>query len=229
MTEKPKNYLKWFTVGCLGITGILALFVMFIIWRFTPLISVDNKEGKVQILGGMITVDEGNFGFSGEQSNALWLDYETTNVQGDYIPLDGEGNLQIFFDNIKADLKWREQRKIKWACKLRNNKQKSLLEKEGSNLVLYLKTAKECEITIPQNLDLHLRSKNGQLTLHEPLNSYEIELNNGMVQISPAPKIPFHYEFSLRHGSQDAFDQNPMGPNIKKAMVTLRNGSILRK
>lgn len=48
--------VKWLVIGCVSILGLLILTVALIIWRFTPLVSVDDTQNKVSLGGGIINV-----------------------------------------------------------------------------------------------------------------------------------------------------------------------------
>lgn len=50
------NMAKWLTIGFLGTLGMVVLFVTIVLWRFTPIISVDETKGEVKILGGAIHI-----------------------------------------------------------------------------------------------------------------------------------------------------------------------------
>ena len=53
---KPQrgSALKWVTIGLLGTFSIFAFLLLVLLWKFTPIISVDDD--KVVILGGLIHV-----------------------------------------------------------------------------------------------------------------------------------------------------------------------------
>ncbi len=55
-TTQKQPWIKWLTIGFLGTLGILCLFVTILAFKFSPILSVDEKTGSVEILGGMVTV-----------------------------------------------------------------------------------------------------------------------------------------------------------------------------
>ena len=55
-TTQKHPWIKWLTIGFLGTLGILCLFVTILAFKFSPILSVDEKSGLVEILGGMVTV-----------------------------------------------------------------------------------------------------------------------------------------------------------------------------
>lgn len=48
--------IKWLVIGFLGFIAIIVIVVSLIIWRFTPLISVDEVNNRVSIGGGLIQI-----------------------------------------------------------------------------------------------------------------------------------------------------------------------------
>jgi uncharacterized membrane protein len=62
---KPQSrlvgFFKWVTIGLLGwltITTIFVIVMLIFAAQFLPLVQVDEKAGRVKILGGMIDVKE---------------------------------------------------------------------------------------------------------------------------------------------------------------------------
>lgn len=49
---------KWLTIAFLGSFGLSIAFAIFIMTFFSPLVDVQEEEGKVRILGGLINVQE---------------------------------------------------------------------------------------------------------------------------------------------------------------------------
>ena len=230
MPKEPRNFLKWTTIGCLGILSLLAFIFIFLIWRLTPLVSVNEQNGNVSLLGGMISVSgdsvfNENFDESVEP-HTEWLDEDFKKIEGDYIPLGEEKELKIFFSSVKTDIYWKDQKKIAWTCKIRSNVKPSLIETKGSSLVLYLKTADECEINIPKNIKLLLRAQNGKVHLETPTETYKVELENGLVTIKPAKSVDFYYDLKVKRGYIADFDNKKKKENTKLAEVFLVSGSI---
>lgn len=50
--------IKWLVIGFLGFMGIIVIVVSLLIWRFTPLISVDEANNRVSIGGGLIQIHD---------------------------------------------------------------------------------------------------------------------------------------------------------------------------
>ena len=48
--------IKWLVIGFLSFISIVVIIVSLLIWRFTPLISVDEANDRVSIGGGLIQI-----------------------------------------------------------------------------------------------------------------------------------------------------------------------------
>lgn len=50
--------IKWLVIGFLGFITLIVIVVSLLIWRFTPLISVDEEHNRVSLGGGLIQIHE---------------------------------------------------------------------------------------------------------------------------------------------------------------------------
>ena len=50
--------IKWLVIGFLGFISIIVIVISLLIWRFTPLISVDEVNNRVSIGGGLIQIHD---------------------------------------------------------------------------------------------------------------------------------------------------------------------------
>lgn len=48
--------IKWLVIGFISFVALIILVVALVIWRFTPLVSVDDTHNKVSLGGGIINV-----------------------------------------------------------------------------------------------------------------------------------------------------------------------------
>lgn len=56
---KPREQIsatKWIVIGFLGTFGLTIFFILSLLWKFSPIIKVDNETGHVEMLGGTIDV-----------------------------------------------------------------------------------------------------------------------------------------------------------------------------
>jgi hypothetical protein len=62
VSKAPRTPMaKWLTIGFLGTLSISVLFLTVLLWKFTPILSIDDENDRVIILGGLIDIN-GNSG-----------------------------------------------------------------------------------------------------------------------------------------------------------------------
>lgn len=50
--------IKWLVIGFLGLMCIILIAVSLLIWRFTPLISIDDVNNRISLGGGLIQIHD---------------------------------------------------------------------------------------------------------------------------------------------------------------------------
>ena len=50
--------IKWLVIGFLGFIAIIVVVASLLIWRFTPLISIDEANNRVSLGGGLIQIHD---------------------------------------------------------------------------------------------------------------------------------------------------------------------------
>ncbi len=61
-TVKPpiSPVVKWMVIGFLGTLAMIFLFFGLLLFRFSPVLSIDGKNEKVTVLGGLVSIDGKN-------------------------------------------------------------------------------------------------------------------------------------------------------------------------
>lgn len=218
--------VKWLTIGFLGTLGILVSTALILVWNFTPIVSIKGDEGKVSILGGMISINGSPSGHqddwqTGSQATAF-------KENGSFSTNNNHHRVKILFSNTKADIFWKNQDSIHWDCKLLGQRHPNIASSKGSDVVLSLANASKCSVTIPHRLSLYLTGSNGKISLNKPTSDYEIDLTNGVVVIAPDPEVEYRYDLKTTHGVIDRFDNANNMPAAKSAKVSIVNGTIKR-
>lgn len=225
--------VKWITIGLLGTLGMFLLTFIILIWKFTPLISVDEKAGSVRLLGGVISINsddigkgihkgiQGNFRFHSGMSSSSFSGKQKLaekNIQKIEIPFLN-GAFEVDYSDKNSE--------FHWECKTGENlKVLTPIEKNGI-LKLDLKTTPgaKCEFTIPTGIALKLHGDNGKVELTRPQAPIDLKIVNGKVAISPDPDLKYHYQMNVSLGKIDSFESS----NAKDAIpiqVELTNGLI---
>lgn len=229
--------VKWLTIGFLG-TFALSIFAAFLlIWKFSPLLSVNDETGRVVILGGLIDVNEkmGTLKIGDMEVN------EDGNISGEFLTLSGEFDptpsklsaVHFDFSNGKAEFAPSSNKMIHWKCKHWGKANSAKIEPQGSQFHFDYSNAKsvKCEIRIPQKLSLNIKGANGKVELEKIQSSTQIEIANGKVSIDPDSNISYQYDLQVNNGKIDSFPSSDPSDSRKRIKISVRmnNGKIQRE
>jgi len=228
-TQKtPKHpIVKWLTVGFLGTFGIVCLSVIVLIWSFSPLIKVDEKEGRVQILGGLIDVQKKG-GKVKIGDTRVEYDKDSHEFKGS-MPLKPSKTLSMNFSNAQVQVKTSVDEFFRWDCELddesRHKPNITTLDKE---IVFDLANVMgaQCEVEIPSNVHTRLRGANGRVMLDKPSFGVDVEITNGLVNFELEKSQEYIFEFDVTNGSKP---ENLNSQKTAKALLMrakLINGNI---
>ena len=229
LRKAPKApIVKWLTIGFLGTLGIVSFTMMVLLWKFTPLISVDEKNERVKILGGLIDVDSDGEHIRIDSSLAGEMD-------GSYEKFHGMKSLdalkikeiKILFSNGKIDMSASKDAQMKWDCKVKGGSKDSFLAEEKNAVVLNFDSAEgvKCDVVLPVHIKAFVKGKNGKLYVMKPQADMELSLDNGMVSVAPDSLKKYKFDLSLTNGRIDKFESSS-DKDALQIKVSVHNGSI---
>ena len=219
--KSPKHpVVKWITIGFLGTFGLMIFTFLVLAWKFSPIVKVDEKEGRVQLFGGIIDVREDSIGdsFSGEK----------TEISGEEDLSDSSVNgIKINFLNGKVLIKRDDENKFQFECEVQGYKSKITPHKEDDSMVFDLHSVRgsDCDIKIPSGLKLAVNGTNGKVQLIELKNDISVNLTNGKINFSPEQNSEYKYQVSVKNGTFHKF----LSSDSKEAFevkLSLVNGKI---
>lgn len=224
--KKPKkrSFFKWLMIAVFGFFMLGFLSIGLIIWKFTPLISINEKDQRVQILGGLIDINEeqGNFKLGGSinidngtsQTFSGIRDLEDLNIQKIMLELD---NAHLKVSNSK-------DRQLSYNCN--SNSAPKIIE-EIDTIVFDLKKAdsSNCKFTIPKGSAFKVIANNGNFTFNEVQNPIIMKAKNGKIQFIPKSESKYQYNLSIENGKIDDF-KNSNDSAAYKIEMSLNNGVI---
>jgi DUF4097 and DUF4098 domain-containing protein YvlB len=198
-------------------------FVLLLIFRFNPLIKVDEANDHVSILGGLIDVTGGSFTW-----NKSWKRGSSKNIEGFSTMKPGEF-FNLKFRNGKVELRNSDESKVSWECRIDEKAVAPSAEKKADETTLDFSQVGgfRCEIEVPKNLRFRVVGGNGKIAVAEPRFSIDAELANGKVDIAPSEQEKYHYDLSVTNGKVDAFESST-DANAYSIKVKLANGKIDR-
>lgn len=225
--KSPKSpIVKWLVIGFLGTLGLSVFLILIVIWKFTPVIDVDEKSGRIQILGGTIKV-------SGETLKKIDQFTFDGNLQVRKVSRTFSVNpqelktLQFLFTNGKLEVKTAENNMLNLRCKLIGNFDGELVDQKKTAWIVDIRKSgiSECELEIPQNITLEIKGSNGKLTLKEPRFNVRAEITNGDVEFEPHSEEKYRFKTQLVNGRVDQFESST-DANAREIEFEMTNGNI---
>jgi hypothetical protein len=225
--------VKWLTVGFLGTFALICLTFIALIWRFTPLISVDEKSQHVVLLGGTIDVhgDTGNIRIG----TKTFTDKDGANNNGssgktvtgsEDVDTKKVTKVQIPFDDGKVTVRPSTDNRLHWSCKVSKN-----APEETSTVADMFKfnfgPLISCDFQIPGNMKPMIRGQNGKIVIEKMHADLDLNLVNGKVEFDPAPDAQYKYNFNVRRGMIGDFDSSS-DPKAFVINMVIDNGKIAR-
>jgi len=208
MTEKKQTSIfKWIVIGILGCFSLLMITILLLVWKFTPIIKVDQQSGKVELFGGLIDLDQTHSTFS--YSSSTHIPQNTLRIEGEEELINqGITTTNISFSNGKLDIETSKDAEFEYDCKIQNGSPQITHKIQNSILTLDLTSAKgvDCEIEVPEEVNIQVQGQNGEITI-DPIDNtyqYDLKVQNGKVE-------------------NPQTSNNPKGPTFK---ATLANGQI---
>jgi len=226
--KPPKHpMVKWLVIGFLGTFGISTLAILFLAWHFSPILKVDESEGRVEILGGLIKVHEDPDEVSIGGGQISLGGRKTEGVRHIWDPKSKE--LQIQFSNGKIGIENSSDGSLHWSCKVGPGTDSNILKENGRVYSLDVSNAaySKCELQIPQHLTVSVKGANGKVGVRKPLFDFYADIDNGKITFSPDELRNYNYDIKIQNGSSEAF-QSSTASDAFKVRVKLGNGKVGR-
>ncbi len=226
--QKPPKHpiLKWMTVGFLGTVGMVMLFVLILLWKFTPLIKVDEQNDRVIILGGLIDVNGSED--SVKVGSIHVSDRHNSGFNGS-MPLDPSQikSLEIAFSHAKIDLGNSNEKQLIWDCV--GIKSDNFITKKNTTIRVSLSESHQakCTLKIPAAANVSVIGNNGKLYVEKPHFNMTVRMDNGKVNLSPDSEKKYKFSNSVVHGKMDDFDSSDAKGAINIS-VSIENGKITK-
>lgn len=226
--QRPPRHpiVKWLTIGFLGTFTIIAAATVTLLWSFTPLIKVDEEKGRVQILGGLIDVNEDNSSVNIGGSFTIGKDKNNLSGEEDFSEQDIE-EVKVAFSNGKFSVQNTNENKFIFECEVDEDITQVKPQKEAKSLTFNLSEIadSDCDLELPSKIKLVMDGKNGKIRMKKLKNHISINMMNGRIGFSQDPNSLYSYQNSVMNGKMDTFPSS----NSKDAYqikLSLMNGKI---
>lgn len=226
--------IKWLVIGFLGTLSILVVSTFVLIFSLTPLVEVNEEEGKVKILGGMIKINEiddfdGDFSFDlsdleGLEDQLEGLELKVGSKDSSEIDLGSAKTFSVELSNSNTKMENTESKTLKYSC---SSLKKAKIDKNLDKVTFDLKNSpfSNCKFEIPKGVKVEARAQNGNLKFSGIENSLKVDLMNGLVKFIPNADSSYSYDLSVQNGSVADFVSST-DKNAYKVQVSIMNGKI---
>lgn len=227
MHKKPLSFGKWIFISILTSLVLSVIWISIMIEKYTPILSVDEKKGKILILGGMVDLDA--------NQGSVKVDYQydsNLNTQNTYKGSQIIEDLRqalISFDTSKSTIKFTNAESITWECKVVEDIKTSLVEidKKRIHLNFYDLSPSECSIDVPQGLELRLEANVGNIELENINTHFSVKMKQGVLTVSTEQKIKLSQDSTapLISGETHLLDSN----GTINASIIINDGELWLK
>jgi len=232
-TFKPaKNpILKWLSITFLGSFAIIAITVIVLVFKFSPVFSVDEKNDRIVILGGLIDIN----GVSGkvtfmDQTQFVGRNKFTNQFNGSLdMPSSEFDELVVNFKSGVLNFKPSLGRKLSWDCKMERPPNNDFINTSKDIIEIDLEEYEgvSCDIEVPTEIKLTVDGKDAQITVLDPEYDLYIDIESGQVFFNPNPEFDYKYDLKASNGTMDAYESST-APNAFEVNIVIENGSILK-
>ena len=155
-TFKPNKHPFWrfITIAFLGSIIVFTLSIGVLVWKFTPVIKIDEEKQRFMLFGGLIDIN-GKSGKIKVFDQYKFVENKYRNeFDGAYTIESNQDEVLIKFNSGKIDLKNSLDRSIKWNCKLENPPTKDIIAFKQDSVRLNLDEfgGGSCELDLPVDL-----------------------------------------------------------------------------
>jgi hypothetical protein len=185
--KKTFSLGKWIFITTISsmLIGIISLWLF--VSKFFPLISIDEKKGKVLILGGTIDINmEQGTSIVGHTYQSNLTSQHTFNGTQE---ITTQKQLEILIAQAVFKIKNHAQNKIEWECKVQKSPEQNYIQLNQDKISLNLAQlgALECDLLIPSNIVVKLDMQLGQLQFEQIQNMVSAQLTKGIITFAPHP------------------------------------------
>jgi hypothetical protein len=229
-TFKPDKHpiIKWLSISFMGSVIAFLLFIIIIVWKFTPIFEIDEKKGRVVLLGGLIDLNSTS-GKMKIMDQYHFVDNQFANQFDGAVdfPKEEYDEVIVNFKSGVLNFKTSLEEKLSWNCKLDNPPTSEFLNRTKDTVELDFEefSGIACDIFIPAEAKLTVDGKDAQITVNDAEFDTFIEIENGQVAFNPNPEVDYSYDLKVKEGTSTNFENS----NAKDAFETriyIENGSI---
>lgn len=213
---------------------IIVTTISLLVWKFTPILSVDEANNRIIFLGGLIDID-GKAGKLKVFNDYHFSDDSFSNDFQASIDLgDDKDEIIVNFKSGSFNLKNSKDGNFSLDCKLANPPNADIISQRDE--LVHIDFSKieglNCALEIPTDKKITIEGKQASLNIPAPEYNLYIELENGKIYLSPEEEIDYIFNFNIENKKSDNFIgdfKSSNSPDAYEIRINLQDGAVIRK
>jgi hypothetical protein len=232
LPEKPvaKNSLfKKLLLTSITLFTLFAVGISLLVWKFTPIVEINEETGRVQFFGGLIDINE-DLGQLNTRSKIVVQDQNNNHYSGkESIDTDLFQLVSIDFKQAKLIIKNSIDQTISYQCQSERLDQDVKIIQDTPEYYLQIPDVENiaCKIYLPTDIKIKIRGNDSAIKFSFIENDLDFKATSGRVGFAPAPDVQYRYRLSNSNGTIDKFE-NSNRQSVKQINIELESGSIER-
>lgn len=217
--KEKSSFLKWFFLVSVGFVLLLFLGVGVLAWKFSPLISVDEKVGRFQFLGGLVDIQA-------NQDGSFFA------LTPDSIEFSGS-NSMININEVDIDIKagylefeTHQKETLEYNCRA-DEDLSSLFQARLGKIVIHLEDKGiSCKLKIPEKRFVKMKLTSGRVKFQNYRANVDAQVTNGVVSFLADRSAKYNYNLSVDKGTigdfkhSDESDAYQVKLNVVNGMIS---------
>ena len=229
--EKKKFSFAALFMKVSALMAILCIgFLSFIVWKFTPILKIDEEKNRVTILGGLIDIDGDAGKFKIFDEYHFSKDSFNNDLQANIALDQDKDEIIVKFNSGAFTLKNSEDGEFKLDCKLATPAHKDVIQQVEDHVKIDLSkiSGATCEFGIPEDKKITLEGKQSHIKIITPIFNSYIDIDSGKVSITPEEEIDYLFNLEVKNGYIGEFESSE-AEGAYEIQVNINNGSIITK
>ncbi len=230
--EKKKfSALRFLTKAFSVILISFFILIGVLIWKFTPILKIDEEKNKVVILGGLIDIDGKAGRVTVFDETHYTQDRYTNDLKANFTLDPQRDEIMVKFNSGQFTLANAQGQELSLNCRLSspavdnmiNNSQRDLVEIDFSKI-----DGATCKLLIPEDKKLTLIGEHSAINILNPEFNLYIELESGAVSFTPALEREYRYSMEVEDGYIGDFNSSD-SDDAFEVRINIGKGSIITK
>lgn len=204
------------------------LFLAFLIWKFTPVLEIDNETQRITILGGLIDIDGKSGKFVIGDDVHFTASSNSNDFSGSIVSQAATSKIIINFNSGKIDFKNSETEEFSFECKLSTPPSDSSIVESAHQVILDLSQfeSSSCDLMIPKDTKVIVKGDIGAIEVFNPHFDFDLELDKGNLKIEQDVDRTYYFDLSVETGAIETFNGTTAEKAEHKIVAKIKTGNI---